>query len=207
MKVVILTSSPHWKFVDSILSQHKDTEHEFWLSEALAIPNNYDVGISFMFQHKIPKDVVTSHPWINFHPGLLPDYKGRNLCYHAIMNGAKRFGATLHYMDENFDTGDIITTLEFPIDESDTAEEVSEKTIKNCKRLFVSYMPRIVAGEKFDRKPNRGGTYYRKLPISDSVSLDHDVPLSRFIRAVSYKEFHPYLEIGGVRYEVVRVRE
>src|SRR5688500_1816660 len=66
-------------------------------------PSIYDIGISFLYPHKVPKEHLDGHTWINFHPAPLPLYRGRNVAYHAIMNGTGSFGGTIHYMDENFD--------------------------------------------------------------------------------------------------------
>lgn len=165
-------------------------------------PKEYDVGISFMSTYKVPKSELDK-TWFNFHPAPLPEYKGRNLCYHAIMNGAKYFGASVHYMDEDFDTGDIIKDCKFDIEDFMTAEDVWNLAIFSSQILFKDIFPRIVAGEGFKRFPNVGGTYYKKQEIEDTISLN-DVPLERWIRAVTYGDFHPKLDIGGVTYNIVR---
>lgn len=179
--------------------------HDIRVSDhPLEFYGNYDVGISFMHQHKVPAEQVNTHPWINFHPGPLPEYKGRNLCYHAIMNGERKFGVTVHYMDEDFDTGDIIEVFRFPIHEWWNAEDLSKKTIDISKKVFVEYLPIILENRIPQRRPNVGGAYYKKAKIADVVSLDKDVPLSRFIRAVYFPPFYPKVEIGGVTYKIVK---
>lgn len=163
----------------------------------------YDVGISFMCQYKVPAEEVNTHTWINFHPAPLPKYKGRDLCYHAIMNGEKEFGATVHYMDENFDTGDIIDVRKFPVYDYYTAEDVSRMAVSVSESLFMTYLPRILETPVFPRTPNVGGKYYPKGSIVEEIPL-HDVPLARWIRAVTYKNFYPRIDIGGVKYKIVR---
>lgn len=199
-----MTSKPHWKFVNEVCDEYPG--HEFWVSEATAIPNDYDIGISFMHQHKVPAKEVNSHTWINFHPAPLPEYRGRNLCYHAIMNREKEFGATVHYMDENFDTGDIIDVEKFWIQEWMTAEDVSEQAIRMSKALFEKYLPRILAGEEFERILNVGGIYYPKEKIDDLIDINYQTveTLERSVRAITYKDFCPKINIGGVTYKIVR---
>jgi methionyl-tRNA formyltransferase len=209
MKVLIL-SNPHYQdFLSKIVE--KNRTHSFfiyWQSGEYEFmqPWSYDVGISFMYQYKVPAKEVNTHTWFNFHPAPLPEYKGRNLCYHAIMNGEKMFGATLHYMDEGFDTGDIIEVVKQYMFPSDTAEDLSKRTIELSKTLFRSYFHRIIAGEKFERHPNIGGTYYKKEPISDFIDMNYQTVESfdRSVRAITYKEFYPKINIGGVTYKVVR---
>lgn len=167
-------------------------------------PKKYDVGISFMSTYKIPKPELDKARWINFHPAPLPEYKGRNLCYHAIMNGETQFGASVHYMDENFDTGDIIDVLRFSIPEWANAEDVSGFAVSASKQLFQLYLPRILNGEVFPATRNVGGAYYEKTEIPDTLELRSDYGVGQFIRAVTYKEFYPSLIVGGVRYKIVR---
>lgn len=201
MKVVILTNPDHVHFVSEIANKHSSSfQIEYW--KVVDYPLNYDIGISFMYQHKVPAREVNTHTWFNFHPAPLPEYKGRNLCYHAIMNGEMEFGATIHYMDENFDTGNIIWVDRFKILPSDTAEDVSRQAIQMSKVQFNRYFPRILAGEKFSSSPNAGGTYYEKIPIQDTMIVGSSI--SNWIRAVTYKEFYPKLDINGVLYKIVK---
>ena len=145
-----------------------------------------------MYQYKVPKEEIESHTWFNFHPGPLPEYKGRNLCYHAIMNGETMFGASIHYMDETFDTGDIIWVEWFNILPSDTAEDVSDMAIQMSKTLFKRYFPLIIEGKQFSVSKNEGGTYYKKESIIDEYDVS-DMPVGDWIRAITYKEFYPKL--------------
>ena len=62
-------------------------------------PNLYDLGISLGYLHKVPVEELKKAPWINFHPSPLPEYGGRNVAYHAILNKESNFGATIHYMN------------------------------------------------------------------------------------------------------------
>lgn len=166
--------------------------------------DSYDIGISFMHLHRVPAEHVNNKKWFNFHPGLLPKYKGRNLCYHAIMNDEKVFGATLHMMDENFDTGDIVSTAVFPILPHQTAQDVSEATVYASRWLFEKYLPRILDNEEFLLTPNAGGTYYKKEPISEFIELDDAT--KRKIRAITYGNFYPVVDIGGVIYKIVEAK-
>ena len=208
MNVLILTNYRHEDFVYSVLDKLGyrgglivviNNKGDF---EKLTSSFSYDIGISFMYQYKVPKEQIDHRPWINFHPAPLPEYKGRNLCYHAIMNGEKEFGATVHYMDENFDTGDIIEVMKFELWETETAEELSRLAIEASKTLFKKYLPRILDGEVFSTTKNVGGTYYKKEPIPEYFFLSEEQ--QTFVRAVTYKDFCPKTEIGGVTYKIVR---
>lgn len=197
MTALILTSAPHYDFVQGTA---KSTESVVVVGPSY-YPLDYDIGISFMHLHKVPKEQL-SKPWFNFHPGPLPMYKGRNLCYHAIKRGAKEFGATIHYMNEGFDTGDIIEVRKFDVEDWMTAGDLSERVMDASRSLFVEYLPRIIAGEWFEPLPNNGGAYYRKSPIKEFVWLSQKQ--EREIKAITCGDFFPKVSIGGVTYKIVR---
>ena len=75
---------------------------------------DYDIGVGFLYTYKIPAEQLTK-TWINFHPAPPPEYGGRNVAYHAIINNSQYFGGTMHYMNEEFDRGDIIDCQRFKI--------------------------------------------------------------------------------------------
>lgn len=212
MKVLILTSEGYESWLWNQIKDKFDKNdiHCYYADEPYpfhVLRGNYDIGISFMYQYKVPAEEVNSHTWFNFHPAPLPEYKGRNLCYWAIMNGETEFGATLHYMDENFDTGDIIEVLKFAIPPWATSEDLSGFAISASKQLFQLYFPRIIAGEEFKRTPNVGGTYFKKNNIPDEISFSDKRAEWFFkneVRAITYGDFCPKIDIGGVTYKVVR---
>lgn len=206
MKVMILTNGlENYRFIMNEAYKYAMVGEDFlvsWNGKYDWTPDfDYDIGISYMYQYKVPAKEL-SHTWFNFHPGLLPEYKGRNLCYHAIMNGAKSFGATVHYMDEDFDTGCIIETLDFPVEDSWTAQDLHDKTMEASKTLFEKFFPLILTGREFGCTANEGGEYYKKEPIDDFIFMT--AWGERHIRAITYGSFYPKIDIGGVVYKIVR---
>jgi len=71
---------------------------------------------------------------INFHPSLLPKYRGAHPHFWVIVNGDSLGGMTAHYMTEDLDKGSIIAQISFPIG-SDTYSKLYEKLIKNIPSL------------------------------------------------------------------------
>lgn len=209
MNILIVTNPEHEEFVYRTVGEDFRDGLVFVITnendyEKFVTGYSYDTGISFMWKKKIRPRELKRAAWFNFHPAPLPEYKGRNLCYHAIMNGETEFGATVHYMDENFDTGDIIETHRFQIAEWHTAGDVSELAISSSMLLFEKYFPRIVAGEEFERIPNVGGTYYKKESIADTINLNSNDSFASFVRAITYGDFYPRIYIGGVTYKIVK---
>jgi methionyl-tRNA formyltransferase len=78
---------------------------------------NVDVAVVCSFNYKIPKVLLeaTRDGFINVHPSMLPKYRGGNPYTRVIMNGETETGVTIHFMDEGFDTGDIIAQKAYHI--------------------------------------------------------------------------------------------
>lgn len=83
---------------------------------------NADIAVVCSFNHKIPKVLLDSvkDGFINVHPSLLPEYRGPNPYSPIIFNDEKETGVTLHFMDENFDTGDIIAQKKIAVSKYET---------------------------------------------------------------------------------------
>ena len=62
---------------------------------------------------------------INLHPSLLPKYKGLHAVEQAMAAGESETGATVHFVNEHLDSGDIIKQQEVPILPGDTVESVT----------------------------------------------------------------------------------
>lgn len=71
---------------------------------------------------------------INFHPSLLPRYRGAHPHFWQIVNGEREGGITAHFMTENIDNGDVIAQIAFPIDDC-TYSELYKKIIEHTPRL------------------------------------------------------------------------
>lgn len=78
---------------------------------------NVDAAVVCSFNYKIPKILLesTKDGFINVHPSMLPKYRGGNPYSRVIMNGETETGVTIHFMDEGFDTGDIIAQKPYHI--------------------------------------------------------------------------------------------
>ena len=78
---------------------------------------NIDAAVVCSFNYKIPKILLESvkDGFLNVHPSMLPKYRGGNPYSRVIMNGETETGVTIHFMDESFDTGDIIAQKPYHI--------------------------------------------------------------------------------------------
>ena len=88
-----------------------------------------DFLFSFYYRSmlKAPLLALARHGALNMHGSLLPQYRGRAPVNWAIIRGETETGATLHYMTEKPDDGDIVAQTAVPILPDDTAKEVFDK--------------------------------------------------------------------------------
>ncbi|MDR3256797.1 MAG: phosphoribosylglycinamide formyltransferase [Endomicrobium sp.] len=71
---------------------------------------------------------------LNIHPSLLPKFGGKGMYGHYVHEAVVRSretksGATVHFIDENYDTGKIITQQEVEVLKDDTPQDVAKRVL------------------------------------------------------------------------------
>ena len=99
------------------------------------------------FLWKIPSSVINTFPGkiINIHPALLPGYGGKGMYGHhvhdaVIAAGEKESGITIHYVNEQYDKGNIIVQARCAVKKNDTASTLASRIHK----LEHFYFPRTI---------------------------------------------------------------
>lgn len=116
---------------------------------------NIDVGVVCSYNYLLKKEFLDTAKmgYINSHPSLLPDYRGAAPYFHIINNGEKKSGITLHFMDETFDTGDIIYQKEFEIFPNETMGTLFNRTNYMISDALIEVLEKIEKGENLVRIP------------------------------------------------------
>ena len=89
---------------------------------------------------------------LNIHPALLPKFGGQGMygmnVHRAVVDaGESESGATIHLVDEHYDTGPVIAQASVALDPGDDAEDVAAKVLKVEHRLFAETLQKIATGE------------------------------------------------------------
>lgn len=99
------------------------------------------------FLWKIPAAMVDafSGKIINIHPALLPKYGGKGMYGMKVhetvkKNNDKESGISIHYVNENYDEGDMIFQARVKINDDDLPEDIADKV----HRLEYEHFPRII---------------------------------------------------------------
>ena len=90
---------------------------------------------------------------LNIHPALLPKFGGKGMYGHFVHEAVvkakeKKSGPTVHYVDENYDTGSIILQTEVPVYETDTPEDVAKRVLVQEHIIFPKAIKKVIENLK-----------------------------------------------------------
>ena len=107
-----------------------------------------DIIITCAYGQIIPKELLDypKYGCINVHASLLPKLRGGAPIHHAIIDGYKKTGITIMYMDEAMDSGDIISQRETEISDIDTLESLHDRLSEMGRDLLLDTLPSILDG-------------------------------------------------------------
>ncbi len=147
-----------------------------------------DLFVVVAYGQYIPSSVLELPPQrsINLHPSLLPKYRGASPIQWALANGDTRTGATILYVSEKMDSGDIILQCDVPIRPEDNAATLEPILATKGAELLMKAVGQIRSGTVCARAQDDGqATEVRKLNKEDG-RLDWTLPadaLNNRIRA------------------------
>ena len=123
---------------------------------------NVDLIVLAGFLVKIPEEMVHeySHRIINIHPSLIPSFCGvgfYGLHVHeaALAKGVKVTGATVHYVDEGMDTGEIIFQKAVDVLDGDTPETLQRRIMEQAEWQIMPKVIDLIAHDKVHVKDGR----------------------------------------------------
>jgi methionyl-tRNA formyltransferase len=169
-----------------------------------------DLVISFLFWKRIKRPLIELGKMgcINFHPAPLPEFRGVGGYNLAIYEEHKSWGAAAHFVDETFDTGDLIRVDRFSIDPArETAFSLEQKTLIRMLHMFKELISGVLAGQALPRKPQSEGRYISKEEFERVRRITaEDTPdqVARKIRAFWYPpQQGAFIEIDGQEFTLV----
>jgi len=146
---------------------------------------------------------------LNMHGSLLPRYRGRAPVNWAIVRGERESGATLHYMVERADAGDIVDSQPVPILLDDDAREVFAKVTVAAEMVLARSLPALIAGTAPRRpQPILPGEYFgRRRPEDGRIDWTRPaLEVHNLVRAVAPPFPGAFGMVGGERWEIQRTR-
>ncbi len=176
-------------------------------------PGEIDLVVSYLYWRRIRKPLIEgpNYGCINFHPAILPDWKGCAGYNIAILKKLPKWGVTAHYVDETIDTGKIIRVNLFDFDyKTATAQSLERVTQDELMELYKQIVLEVKEKGRLETLDvdNSKGTYIsrnqmnemKKITEEDLESEDLDVK----VRAFWFPPYDgAYIEKNGKKYTLV----
>ena len=139
--VIVLTNNPEAYVLQRAdnfeIPSHIFDKAEFYTTNSVVdLLKNLQIDLIVLagFMWLIPQNLLKAFPnkIINIHPALLPKFGGKGMygdrVHHAVMDAKEEeSGITIHFVDENFDEGEIIHQSRFRIESGDDLEMIKFK--------------------------------------------------------------------------------
>ncbi len=170
-----------------------------------------DFIFSFYYRSLLQAPILNSarRGALNMHGSLLPKYRGRAPVNWAILRGEQETGATLHYMVDRADAGDIVDQLAVPILADDDAREVFVKVTAAAEMVLARSLPRLLAGtESRIKQMIVPGQYFgRRGPEDGRIDWRSSArDIHNLVRAVAPPFPGAFTQVEGERWVIHRTR-
>ncbi len=135
-----------------------------------------DVAVVTCFTRRIPPAAlaVPRLGFLNLHPSLLPAYRGPQPLFWQLRDGATT-GATVHYMDEGLDTGDIAAQAAVPLPDGISGPEAERTLALAGLGLLRGVLDELARGI-VQRQPQAAGGSQQPAPTEADFALSTGWP-------------------------------
>lgn len=132
-----------------------------------------DVILVVAYAKLIPKSLLELPRFgcINVHPSLLPRYRGAIPIQACVMNGDRETGVCTFFMDEGYDTGDLIFTRRTEVGAHETGEELGRRLAVVGAEVLLETMQALEQGSypRIPQPAEAEGGYTKPLQKQDLV--------------------------------------
>lgn len=160
--------------------------------EAVEVLRGYgaDLFVVAAFGQILSKEILEMPKFgcVNIHASLLPKYRGAAPIQWAILDGEKETGVTIMQMNEGLDTGDMLTKVFVPIENTDTGESLFDKLADAGAKLLIETIPQIEAGTLKPQPQDDTLSTYAKMIKKEMGLIDwkkEAVVLERLVRGMN----------------------
>ncbi len=133
-------------------------------AETLALLDDYRIDVVLLagYLRLLPAEVVSRYRGriLNIHPALLPDFGGKGMygqrVHEAVVEaGVPESGATVHFVTEAYDEGDILAQGRVAVRPGDSAESLAARVLELEHRLYPRAVDHLCAALRESRTPGR----------------------------------------------------
>jgi len=138
--------------------------------EAYRLAGEVDLVVSFLYPRRIREPLISAPRigCLNFHPAPLPDLRGVGGYNVALLEGLTEWGVSAHFVDESYDTGDLVDVRRFQIDpEAETAWSLDLRCQEELLDVFTGVIDTALRGEPLPREPQGEGRYFSRADLEE----------------------------------------
>ena len=166
-----------------------------------------DLILSLYYRNRIPESIFSQARLgaYNMHGSYLPSYKGRAPLNWAILNGENYTGVSLHVLEKDFDTGDIVARKKVDIAPDDYVGDVQPKVSAAAVEIFSQTLPKLLdaSAERIKQSQLQGESSYfgKRCPEDSRMDFSKSAAqLRNLVRAVSRPFNGAFFDKDGRRY-------
>lgn len=139
------------------LSEKQYDTHEEFSGAMLKTLEDHSVDYILLagYLRKVPESVVDAYTFriLNIHPALLPNFGGEGMyginVHKAVLEaGCKESGATVHYVDPEYDKGPILLQKKVAVMPGDTPESLAERVLACEHELYPDALEKLLLGSE-----------------------------------------------------------
>ena len=190
-------------YVDNINS----TKNVEWIKNL-----NPDVIFCFGWSSLIKKDILAVAPMgvIGYHPAKLPKNRGRHPLIWALALGLKESASTFFFMDEDADTGDILSQVDFEISYQDDAHNLYDKVVEIALIQIEEFIPALEKGTYTRIKQNEkeSNDWRKRNELDGEIDFRmNSRSIYNLTRALTKPYVGAYIKFNETNYSVWKVKE
>jgi phosphoribosylglycinamide formyltransferase-1 len=137
---------------------------------ALLADADTDLIVLAGYMHVVPPEVIAPYAGriVNIHPSLIPKhcgmgYYGRRVHEAVLASGDEESGATVLFVDDGVDTGDVILQERVPVLDGDTPETLAARVLETEHGIIVKAIAKVV--ESVSKECVKGTPHKRTVPL------------------------------------------
>ncbi len=142
--------------------------------ESLLQQYQADTVMVITFPWKLPENVLSipSNGCFNFHPGLLPKYKGADPIFWQIRNRESKAGITVHLMTSKIDDGPVLMVEELPMIPGETYGIHVQRIALLINDSIMKCVAAIQDGKRLDEQDALAASLFTKKPVREQLIID-----------------------------------
>ncbi len=119
--------------------------------------NKFDLIVLAGYMRILPPEVLELGRFVNIHPSLLPAFKGKDAIKRAFLAGVKVSGVTIHWVQDEVDSGKIIAQYPVLIGNLTHLDEFEAEIHSIEHALYPIVIEKLLNDEVFDFSDLMGG--------------------------------------------------